>query len=157
MKKLVVILLFWIVAIPSGYAQLKMHSFEEAEKLAVENPKPTFVFIHTSWCKYCKLMENSTFKNPEVIRLLNENFYFVSLDAESKKPITYNNHTFEYKPKGQNTGTHELAEALGTIDDVVSYPSISILDVNQTIVHQQSSYIDSRKILALLKEIAKEH
>jgi thioredoxin-related protein len=157
MKKTVVILLFWIVAIPSGFAQLRTYSFEEAEKLGIENPRPTFVFIHTSWCKYCKMMEHSTFKNPEVIRLLNEKFYFVSLDAESKKQITYNKHTFEYKPKGQNTGVHELAEALGTLDGVVSYPSIVVLDTNQTILYQQSSYIDSRKMLVLLKEITKRH
>jgi thioredoxin-related protein len=155
-NKIFLLLIFFWMSL-SGFAQLRTYSFEEAEKLAVENPKPTFVFIHTSWCKYCKLMENSTFKNPEVVRLLNENFYFVSLDAESKKTITYNRHTFEYKPKGQNTGVHELAEALGTIDGIVSYPSIAILDTNQTILYQQSSYINSRTILELLKEITKRH
>lgn len=157
MKKIIFVLLVFFWMIPSGFAQLKMYSFEEVEKLAIENPKPTFVFIHTSWCKYCKLMENTTFKNPEIIKLLNEIFYFVSLDAEIKKPITYNSHTFKYKPKGQNTGVHELAEALGSIEGVVSYPSITILNINQTIIYQQSSYIDSKTIQILLKEISKRH
>jgi len=85
MKKAVYILLIFFWTIPSGFAQLKTHTFEEAEKLAKENPKPYVVFIHTSWCNYCKMMENSTFKNPEIIHLLNSDFYFISLDAESKK------------------------------------------------------------------------
>lgn len=157
MKKIIFILFFFFWVIPSGFAQLKMYSFEEVKKLAIENPKPTFVFIYTSWCKYCKMMENSTFKNPEVIKILNENFYFVSFDSESKKPITYYNHIFEYKPKGINSGVHELAETLGTIDGVVSYPSITILDSSQTILYQQSSFVNSKTILKLLKEIIKGH
>jgi uncharacterized protein YyaL (SSP411 family) len=62
-----------IVVVPSGFAQLKTYSFQEAEKLSVENPKPIVVFVHTSWCKYCKMMENITLKNTEVISILNEN------------------------------------------------------------------------------------
>jgi thioredoxin-related protein len=157
MKKFVFIVFVFFWMIPSGLAQLKTYSFEKAEKIAIENPKPSFIFIHTSWCNYCKLMENTTFKNPEVIELLNEYFYFIPFDAESKNPITYNNHTFKYKPKGLKTGVHELAEILGTINGVISYPSIIILDTSQTILCQQSSYIDSKTMLLLLKEIAKKH
>lgn len=157
MAKYILILFLFFSGIPSGFAQLKMHSFEEAEKLNIENPKPFVVFIHTSWCKYCKMMEKTSFNNPEVIRQLNENFYFVSFDAESKENINFNNHTFSFKPKGINSGVHELAEALGTKEGVLSYPSITILDSMQTILYQQNSYIDSKSLLILLKEIIKRH
>ena len=76
-----------MLAIPSGFAQLKAYSFEEAEQLSLENPKPIVVFVHTNWCKYCKMMENTTFKNKELINELNANFYFVLFDAESKTYI----------------------------------------------------------------------
>lgn len=157
MKKTVVLFLLWIVVIPSGFAQLKMHSFEEAEKLSIDSPKPNFIFIHTSWCEYCKLMEKTTFKNPEVIQLLNDSFYFISFDAESKNPIMFNKHTFQYKPNGLNTGIHELAATLGNIEGVISYPSFVLLDTNQSILYQQNSYIDSKTLLILLKEITKRH
>lgn len=135
-------------------AQLKNHTLAEAEKLEQQDPKPVFVFIHTSWCKYCKMMENSTFKNPEVIQLLNDNFYFVSLDAENKAPITFKNHIFKYKPKGKNTGVHELAEALGTVDGSITYPTFSILDKNNTILLQISEFTDAKTMISLLKEAA---
>jgi hypothetical protein len=67
------------------------------------------------------MMENSTLKKP-VIKELNENFYFISFDAETKQDITFNNHTFRFKPTGTNTGIHELATALATIDDQVFIP-----------------------------------
>lgn len=150
--KLAIVLLFFCAF--SGFAQLKTYTFPEAEKLERQNPKPVFVFVHTSWCKYCKMMENSTFKNPEVVQLLNDNFYFVSLDAEQKAPITFKNKTFRYKPKGQNSGVNELAEELGTIDGALTYPTFSILGKDNTILLQISEYTDAKTMIGLLKEAA---
>lgn len=151
MKKAVYILLIFFWAIPSSFAQLKTYTFEEAEKLSKENPKPFVVFIHTFWCNYCKMMENSTFKNPEIISILNTNFYFISLDAESKKNIHFNNHTFQFKPKGQNTGIHELAIALATINSQLVYPTLTILDIDYSIKLQKQSFINAKELIAILQ------
>jgi thioredoxin-related protein len=151
MQKTVLTLLFLIMAIPLSFAQLKTHSFEEVEQLSKENPKPIVVFIHTSWCKYCKIMENSTFKNPAVIKELNENFYFISLDAEKKREINFNNHTFRFKPTGTNTGIHELATALATIDERVVYPTLTVLDTDYTILLQKHSYLNAKSVLSILE------
>jgi thioredoxin-related protein len=152
MKKWLYIVLIFFWTIPSGFAQLKTYTFEEAEKLSKENPKPFVVFIHTSWCNYCKMMENSTFKNQEIINLLNADFYFISLDAESKKDIYFNNHTFQFIPKGQNTGIHELATALATIDSQVVYPTVTILQTDFSIVFQKHSFLSSKELLTILKK-----
>jgi thioredoxin-related protein len=157
MRKYFFILLIFFWAMLSGFAQLKIHSFEEAEKLSIENPKPMVVFIHTSWCNYCKMMENSTFKNQEIIALLNTAYYFVSLDAESKDDITFNAHTFKFKPTGQNTGIHELAVELATIGNEVIYPTLTILDTDYSILLQTSSFKDAKTTLILLKEIENTH
>jgi thioredoxin-related protein len=151
MQKTVLTLLFLIMAIPLSFAQLTKHSFEEVEQLSKEKPKPIVVFIHTSWCKYCKMMENSTFKNPAVIEKLNENFYFISLDAETKKEITFHNHTFRFKPTGTNTGIHELATALATIDDQVVYPTLTVLGTDYTILLQKHSYLNAKSVLSILE------
>jgi thioredoxin-related protein len=153
MKKWVCILLVFFWAIPSGFAQLKTYSFEEAEKLSKENPKPFVIFVHTSWCKYCKMMENSTFKNPEVIKILNTDFYFISLDAESKEDIYFNNNTFKFQPKGQNTGIHELATELATIDSQVVYPTVTVLNTDFSIVFQKHSFLKAKELLAILEKI----
>nr|WP_315197752.1 DUF255 domain-containing protein [uncultured Flavobacterium sp.] len=152
MKKWLFILLLFFWAVSSGFAQLKTHTFEEAEKLSKENPKPLVVFIHTSWCNYCKMMENSTFKNLEIINILNNNYYFISLDAESKEDINFNNHKFSFKPNGQNTGIHELATALATINSQVVYPTITILQSDFSIVFQKHSFLNSKQLLAILEK-----
>ncbi|HEY6144213.1 MAG TPA: DUF255 domain-containing protein [Flavobacterium sp.] len=153
MKKWLYILLIFFCTIPSGFAQLKNYTFEEAEKLSKENPKPFVVFIHTSWCNYCKMMENSTFKNPEIIHRLNTDFYFIPLDAESKTDIHFNNHTFQFKPKGPNTGIHELATALATINSQVVYPTVAILRTDFSIAFQMHSFLNSKELVTILEKI----
>jgi thioredoxin-related protein len=153
MKKGFFILLIFLYAISSGFAQLKTYSFEEVEIKIKENPKPIFVFIHTSWCKYCQMMKNSTFKNVDVIAILNKDFYFVCFDAENKDNISFNNHTFKFKPSGQDIGVHELAVELATIEGKVVYPTITILDPDYSILLQTSSYKDGKTLLSLLKSV----
>lgn len=153
MKKWAYILLIFFWAIPSGFAQLKTYSFEEAEKLSKEHPKPFVIFIHTSWCNYCKMMENSTFKKPEIISLLNTDFYFIPLNAESKTAIHFNNQVFQFKPNGQNTGIHELATELATIDSRVVYPTVTVLSPEFSIVFQKNSFLNAKELLAVLEKM----
>ncbi len=135
------------------YGQIKTHSFSEVENLNKTDPKPTIVFIHTSWCKYCKMMENNTFKNHELIRILNEQFYFVSFDAEEKSDITFLNHTFKFKPTGQNIGIHELASELATIKNEVVYPTITILDKDYSILFQKHSFTSAKELFTILQNL----
>ncbi len=155
MKNWFYILLIFFWAIPSGFAQLKIHTFEEAEKLSKENPKPFVIFIHTSWCNYCKMMENSTFKNPEIITVLNSEFYFIPLDAESKNNIDFNNHTFKFIPNGTTTGLHELAISLATIDSQLIYPTITILGADYSILFQKHSFINVEELHVVLENLKK--
>ena len=146
MKKFLILLI--LLTANQSFAQLKMHTFEEAERLSLENPKPLVIFIHTSWCKYCKIMQNSTFKNEEVIKQLNENFYFISFDAEAKNDITFNHHIFKFKPKGNNSGVHELAESLSN----QTYPTITILNPDYAILVQIESFVNAKQLLNYLSK-----
>jgi len=98
-------------------------------------------------------MENSTFKNSEIITILNTDFYFISLDAESKTAIHFNNNTFKFKPKGQNTGIHELATELATIDSEVIFPTLTVLEPDFSIVFQKHSFLNAKELLAILGKI----
>ena len=141
---------FFLFGITFGFSQPKTYSFEQAEKLAVENPKPYFIFIKTPWCKFCKMMEKSTFKNKAVISILNADFYFVELNAEEKKDITFNGKIFKFIPNGINSGMHRLASELANINGELSYPTTVILNSNFEIIGKKSGFIDSKSLLSLL-------
>ena len=148
MKHLIFILL---LSSHGMWAQLKNHTFEEAE--AFKDKKNIVVFLNTSWCKYCKVMENTTFKNKDVIETLNKDFYFISFNAETPEPITYLNHTFKYKKTGKNVGVHELAQALGTYNGTLSYPTTVILNSKQEIIFQYPYVLNHKRFIKVLKQV----
>ncbi len=133
-------------------AQLKIYTFKEVEKIHQQKSKPIVIFIHTDWCKICFGMKKTTFQNQEVIKLLNNNFYFVKLNGEEKKDIIFLGRTFMYKPSG-NSGTHELAEELAYINEKISYPTTTILSTNLEIDLQVSNYISGKNMSVILRKL----
>lgn len=129
--------------------------FPEVEKLQQQNPKPIVIFIYTNWCKICYGMKKKTFKNKEIISVLNDHFYFVNLNAEDKNNITFLGKTFVYKPSGTASGMHELAKELVSINGQISYPTTTILNSNFEIEAQVNGYINSNKMSPVLKKYLK--
>lgn len=151
MKKF--LLLFFLLIANQNFAQLSTHTFEEAEKLSKTSPKPFVIFLHTDWCNYCKMMENTTFKDQKIIEELNKNFYFISFNAEDKKAINFSNHTFKFIPKGNNSGVHELAISLGEKNGNLVYPTIAVLDSDYSILAQIQSFTNSKTLLEILQKL----
>tara|TARA_R110001632_G_scaffold99271_2_gene206023 strand:- start:2368 stop:2832 length:465 start_codon:yes stop_codon:yes gene_type:complete len=154
MNKLVVSLLLFISTISWSQekAELKVYPFSEVEKLHKETPKPIVIFIYADWCKICHGMEKTTFGDKKVISLLNESFYFVKFNGEEKEDVTFLGKTFVYKPTG-NSGTHELALELATIDKGMAYPTTTILDKEFGIVIQLDGFINKQKMTTILKKL----
>lgn len=154
MKKIIfVVLLFYCITVQSQSDKeiLKIFSFEEVEILQKQNPKPILVYIYTDWCKFCFGMNKNTFSDRRVIKNLNDKFYFIKLDAENKKDITFLNKTFTFKPSGINTGIHELTNELASIKNNVSYPTITKLNQNFEIEFQKVGFINSKNLLQFIK------
>ena len=133
-----------------GKEVLNIFTFEEVEKLHQQTPKPILVFLYTDWCKICFGMKKTTFKNQEVIKLLNNNFYFLILNGEEKKDITFLGKMFTYKPSGTNTGIHELAAELGTIKKTIIYPTTIILNTVFEIEAQLTGLYNAREMTGIL-------
>lgn len=106
---------------------VKWMSFEEAVEKAKTQKRKIFIDVYTDWCGWCKVMDKSTFPDPEIAKLLNENFYPVKLDAEQTADINFDGHTFKYVPMG-NKGVHQLASSL--LNNQMSYPNFVFLDEN---------------------------
>lgn len=59
----------------------------EAFALAREHDRPVFVSIGYSTCHGCSVMEDESFSDPEVSRLLNESFINVKVDREEHPDV----------------------------------------------------------------------
>jgi len=136
-----------------SFTQIANVQFEQLDSLQMLEKKPVVVFFHTSWCKYCDIMKNTTLKNVEVIKLLQQNFYFVNFDIETKDDIFFREHFFKYRPTGIRTGVHDLAKELGTINGEIAYPGICILNNKNEIVFQHEGYLSANAFLSILDQI----
>jgi thioredoxin-related protein len=139
-----------------SYGQLNKYQFEQIDSLQNRERRPVLVFIHTDWCKYCQAMQNTSFKNKDIVSLLNKSFYLIELDAEEKKDIHFQGHTFRFKPTGNNTGVHELADQLSTIEGKISYPTLCFLNSGNEIIYQHDGFIDAETLKKVLERLKKE-
>jgi thioredoxin-related protein len=98
-------------------------------------------------------MKSTTFKNKEIIKKLNSDFYFIEFNAEEKRDIAFNNQTFKYKPSGTNVGVHELALQLGTINNQILYPVLCVLNDKNEIILQYSNYLSPKDFKLLLEKL----
>ena len=126
---------------------IKWYTWEEAAELAKTEPRKVFVDLYTDWCGWCKRMDKTTFQDPEVVKVLNENFYPVKFNAESKSPITFNGKTFEFMNAGRR-GVHQLAYAL--LDGRLGYPSFVLLDESFARIMISPGYKKSPQLLTEL-------
>src|SRR5450631_2152994 len=68
---------------------------ELTEKIKSE-PKPVIIDLYTNWCYWCKVMDKKTYTNSKVISYINDHFYPVKLDAETKDIIEWKNNSYNY-------------------------------------------------------------
>ena len=158
MKNPKLYLIFLIVGILfplTVFSQIISQSFEQLAGLQKTQNRFVVVFIHTDWCKYCQAMKNTTFKDKEIAGLLNQNFWFVDLNAEEKSDITFNGQTYKFRPTGNNTGIHELAEQFTSLNGEAAYPSICILNSDFEIIFQYNQLLSINDLRLLLNNLLK--
>lgn len=136
-----------------SFSQLNIYKFEQVENLQKIEKRTVAVFIHTDWCKYCQLMQNKTFKHDSIINKLNNYFYFIDLNAEEIRDISFNKKILKYKPTGTNTGIHELAEQLANINNKVVYPTLCFLNDKNEIIFQYIQFINAKDLQIILTRL----
>jgi len=100
---------------------VKWYKITEVEALVKKEPRPVFIDTYTDWCGWCKVMDRKTFADPRVSKLLNNDFYAVKFDAESRETVTFMGNEFKYVAAGRR-GYNELAAAL--LQNKLSYPTV---------------------------------
>lgn len=142
MKRLsafIAVLGIWVAApLFAQEGEVNWLSWEEAAEKQKEEPRKIFIDIYTDWCGWCKKMDHTTFKDPEIVKVLNEKYYPVKFDAERQDTIVFNDHEFVNPNPGAKRSAHTFAITL--LEGQMSYPSYTILDENFSRVHIMKGY-----------------
>ncbi len=120
--------------------------FEQAMKLNQTKPKKVFIDVYTGWCGWCKRMDATTFKDSAIVKYMNENYYSVKLDAETKDSIHYKDRAFGFKTEYK---ANELAVAL--LNGQMGYPSYVFLDEQSNLLTPLSGYKTVPELMPVLK------
>lgn len=149
-----VLVLGLAIALPRvPHAQLLSYQFEQIDSLQNKQKRNVVIFVHSQWCKYCFAMKNTTFMNNDVIDVLNNAFYFIDLNAEEKRSISYRGQIFEYKPTGVSTGLNELAVQLGSPNKKLNYPAIVVLNSLDEIIFHHDAFLNADELLKILERL----
>jgi thioredoxin-related protein len=119
-------------------------SFGEGIELAEREQKPVVIDFYTSWCRWCKVMDEKTFSDPEVAAYLSEHFVSIRLNAESR--------TEKFSFKGREYTPVELTRAFG----VRGFPSLAYLDRDGELITIVPGFVPKDTFLPFLHYIQKE-
>ena len=122
-------------------------TFKEAQAKNKTQQKPFLIDIYTDWCGWCKHMMKTTYSNPGISAYINQNFYPIKFNAETKDTIEYNGKTYMPTSKGPKTA-HQLAlKFLGTS---LTYPSTMFVANNFEFNLLSQGYLDEKKLEPIL-------
>ncbi len=62
-------------------------TYDKGVQQAKKDGKKLMLEFTAKWCGYCKKMRATTFKDPDVIAMLNENYITATVDGESRDTI----------------------------------------------------------------------
>lgn len=101
-------------------------TFDEAYIKCKKNPRPIMIDVYTTWCGPCKMMSNQTFSNPQIAKYINDNFYAVKFDAETKDSVKFDKYVFVSSDNSNPKAPHQFAASI--LDNQLAYPSIVFLN-----------------------------
>ncbi|MEO6583347.1 MAG: DUF255 domain-containing protein, partial [Ferruginibacter sp.] len=93
---------FFTFAINNPKEKINWLTIEAMQKEYSKNPKPILIDLYTNWCGWCKVMDKSTYGNDKVAAYINENYYAIKLDAETKEAISFNGKVYNFNPTYQS-------------------------------------------------------
>ena len=119
---------------------LKWYTWEEAAELNKTTPKKIFVDVYTDWCGWCKEMDRTTYQHDKLSKYINEKYYAVKLNAESREDIIFNK---------KNYTCAQFAEYL--LYGRMSYPTTVFLSSLDARPAPLAGYLKAKEMEAPLK------
>ena len=147
MKKVAVIFLFvFCVGNMISAEEVKWLSWAKGYELAKKENKTMMVFVQTSWCHWCKRMNDKTFSNGDVSSLISKNLIPVKLDPESKDKYTY---------EGKEYSSSEL---LGVLSDnnFRGIPATIFYNPKTKSSNLEVGFIEAKEFKKILKKKSKK-
>ena len=124
-------------------------SLEKFNSIFNENPKPILLYFSTNWCSYCMIQKKQLKKEDELLQILNNDIYFIEIDAETNQSIIFLGR--EYK-SSSNGKMHSFLEEFIDKKDQISYPYWVLISEEFKIEMKYTGLIKNKTLKLLLKK-----
>lgn len=86
------LIIYILMAFPASLCfaekeKIQWQSYDTGIKMIQDQKKKGFLHFYSDWCKYCKIMDNQTFTDSEIIKYLNKNFISIRVNAEKQRNV----------------------------------------------------------------------
>ena len=102
--------------------KVKWLSLEDVSEKLKQDKRPVLIDLYTDWCGWCKAMDKRTYANKNVSAYLQDKFYPVKIDAESRQTFTWNGKKYTFQA-GQGANSF----AIWLTNGQLSYPTTVII------------------------------
>lgn len=153
MRITIITILYLFLRLSLQAQEIKWMTFPQLSDSLNIRPKPVFIFFHTNWCSYCRKMEKDVFTNPEVIAALNNKFYAVKFNAESKDSFLFEGKLLKNNNPNSKKSIHEIVTLLAYRKEGYAFPATLILDKDFRVMDRKFTYLSSKKLLELLQKL----
>lgn len=155
-KYLFLTISFLVISYSCIHAQDKINwiTWQELELQSKEQPKKIVVDMFTDWCGWCKKMEQGTFNHPVIVDYINDNYYAVKFNAETKETIEFNSKSYRFV-RTSKKGYNELALELS--NGKLSYPTIIFLDEEFKLIQPIHGFIPPDKFEMIITYFGDNH
>jgi len=123
----------------------KLHwvRFDEGMVQAQRSNKKILIDVYTTWCVWCKRMDQNTYSDDSLAAYLGRHYVLVKLNAESQSELSY---------KGQRVSEMQLAREFG----VNGYPTTVFLKANGDPITSFPGYADAVQFGNVVRFIAED-
>jgi len=126
---------------PEKAGKLKWMTLKEAQEAMQIEKRPILIDLYTDWCGWCKVMDRKTYTNPKVIAYLQEHFYPVKLNAETREALTWNEKTYNFNSTNR-TNDFAIFLTYGRL----SYPTTVIIPTDNSGPQPVPGYLEPKDL-----------
>jgi thioredoxin-related protein len=128
-------------ATKANHPALNWMSFDTGMQQATQEGKYVLLYFQADWCSYCTMMEQTTYKDSEVLRELRDHFISIKVDTESEASVTWEDQSFTEK---------EFSAYM----EVGGLPTLLFLSPESEVIGHYPSFADKNLMFQLLQYIS---